>query len=211
MDCASVQKTKLTAELVLRAYAAGIFPMAENGDDSSVFWVDPQVRGILPMETFHIPRKLRKIIRRGEFEIRIDSAYEYVVGRCAEATADRAETWINKEIRSAYLELHRRGFAHSVETWMDGHLVGGLYGVSLGAAFFGESMFSRVKNASKVALVCLVSSLRSANYKLLDIQFVTDHLRQFGAVEIPSSIYLERLDDAIRYQAIFPTNASINP
>ena len=204
MDRKSAQQTKLTAELVLRAYAAGIFPMAENRDDPTVFWVDPRVRGVLPLETFHVPRKLRKIVRRGDFDVRCDTVFADVIEQCARSTEHRHETWINAGIRSAYIDLHDRGFAHSVECWRDDELVGGLYGVSLGCAFFGESMFSREANASKVALVHLVARLRMANYRLLDTQFVTDHLRQFGAVEIPCRVYLERLEDAIRYQTIFP-------
>lgn len=206
MDRTSAQQTKLTAELVLRAYAAGIFPMAENRDDPTVFWVDPRVRGVLPLETFHVPRKLRKVLRKGEFEVTCDTAFADVIDLCAETTDVRHETWINNEIRAAYIDLHQRGFAHSVECRQDGELVGGLYGVSLGSAFFGESMFSRVTNASKVALVHLVARLKAANYRLLDTQFVTDHLRQFGAVEIPCRIYLERLEEAIRYQTIFPAS-----
>jgi len=208
MDRTSAQQTKLTAELVLRAYAAGIFPMAENRDDPSVFWVDPRVRGVLPLETFHVPRKLRKVLKRGDFEISCDTAFADVIDQCAESTQERRETWINGQIRTAYIDLHQRGFAHSVECWYDGDLVGGLYGVSLGCAFFGESMFSRVTNASKVALVHLVARLKIANYRLLDTQFVTDHLRQFGAVEIPCRVYLERLEDAIRYQTVFPVDPS---
>jgi len=206
MDRKSAQQTQLTAELVLRAYAAGIFPMAENRNDPTVFWVDPRVRGVLPLETFHVPRKLRKIVRRGDFEVCCDTAFADVIDQCAQTTAERHETWINKGIRSAYIDLHDRGFAHSVECWRKGELVGGLYGVSLGCAFFGESMFSRETNASKVALVHLVARLRMANYRLLDTQFVTDHLRQFGAVEIPCRIYLERLEDAIRHQTVFPAD-----
>ncbi len=208
MDSKSAKQSKLTAELVLRAYAAGIFPMAENHDDPTVFWVDPRVRGVLPLETFHVPRRLRRAVRRNEFEVRCDTAFADVMDQCAAITTERQETWINGEIRRAYVDLHNRGFAHSVECWRDGELVGGLYGVSLGCAFFGESMFSRVTNASKVALVHLVARLRMANYRLLDTQFVTDHLRQFGAVEIPCRIYLERLEDAIRYQTVFPVNPS---
>ncbi|NQV45829.1 MAG: leucyl/phenylalanyl-tRNA--protein transferase [Rhodospirillales bacterium] len=206
MDHKSAKQSKLTAELVLRAYAAGIFPMAESHDDPTVFWVDPRVRGVLPLETFHVPRSLRKIIRRGDFDVRCDTAFADVVELCAETNGERQETWINEEIRRAYIELHQRGFAHSVECWRDGVLVGGLYGVSLGCAFFGESMFSREANASKVALAHLVARLRMANYRLLDTQFVTEHLRQFGAVEIPCRIYLERLEEAIRYQTVFPAD-----
>lgn len=208
MERKSAQQNQLTAELVLRAYAAGIFPMAENRDDPTVFWVDPRVRGVLPLETFHVPRKLCKVIRRGDFDIRCDTAFAEVVDHCAQSTDDRHETWINEDIRTAYIDLHKRGFAHSVECWRDDVLVGGLYGVSLGCAFFGESMFTRETNASKVALVHLVARLRMANYRLLDTQFVTDHLRQFGAVEIPCRVYLERLEDAIRYQTVFPVETT---
>lgn len=204
MDRKSAKQSQLTAELVLRAYAAGIFPMAENHNDPTIFWVDPRVRGVLPLETFHIPRRLRKVIRRGGFEVRCDTAFARVMDYCAAPTDERRDTWINAEIRGAYIDLHNRGFAHSVECWRDGELTGGLYGVSLGCAFFGESMFSRETNASKIALVHLVARLRMANYRLLDTQFVTDHLRQFGAVEIPCRVYLERLEDAIRYQTVFP-------
>ncbi len=204
MDRTVAEKGQLTPELVIRAYAAGIFPMAESRNDPSIFWVDPRVRGVLPLETFHVPRSLRKIVRREHFEVRCDTVFDEVIELCAQSINERRETWINDEIRDAYCELNRRGFAHSVECWRDGDLVGGLYGVSLGAAFFGESMFSRETGASKVALVHLVARMRLANFQLLDTQFVTEHLRQFGAVEIPCRFYLDRLEDAIKNQRIFP-------
>lgn len=203
MENTSVERRQLTPELVLRAYAAGIFPMAESADDPTVFWVDPKVRGVLPLETFHVPRKLRRIIRKRPFDVRFNTAFGTVMNRCAETGNNRKETWINKEIIDVYVALHERGFAHSVECWRDATLVGGLYGVSLGAAFFGESMFSGEANASKVALVHLVAVLVAGGYRLLDTQFVTDHLRQFGGVEIPARVYLQRLEAAIKHQGVF--------
>jgi len=206
MSNPSPEHHRFTPELLLRAYAAGIFPMAESRDDPSVFWVDPQVRGVFPLKTFHVPRSLRKVVRRGDFEVRCDTAFDDVVIACATTTEQRQETWINGEIQQAYGDLHRRGFAHSVEGWLEGDLVGGLYGVSLGSAFFGESMFSHCTNASKVALVHLVARLKMGGYRLLDTQFVTEHLRQFGAQELPSRIYQEQLEEAINYQAVFLQN-----
>ena len=206
MDRRGSDQQRLTPELVLRAYAAGIFPMAEFRDDPNVFWVDPKLRGVLPLDTFHVPRKLRRVIRRNKFDVRVDTAFERVMTICAETTDDRRETWINHEIQNTYVELHYRGFSHSVECWMDDQLVGGLYGISLGAAFFGESMFSRKTDASKVALVHLVARLVSGGFKLLDTQFVTDHLRQFGVVEMPARDYLVKLEDAISHQGVFLTD-----
>jgi len=194
---------RLTPELLLRAYAAGIFPMAQSRNDRHIFWIDPQMRGILPLEGFHVPKSLKKIIRHGVFDIRINTAFEQVINFCAQPFKNRRDTWINAEIMRAYTELHYRGFVHSVETWLENRLVGGLYGVAIGAAFFGESMFSRVTDASKVALVYLVERLRAGGYRLLDTQFVTDHLRRFGAVEIPCRLYLERLEDALKHTARF--------
>ncbi|MBK3733411.1 leucyl/phenylalanyl-tRNA--protein transferase [Azospirillum brasilense] len=188
---------ELSASLLLRAYAAGIFPMAENADSEELYWFDPERRGVLPLEGFHVPRKLRKTVRRGPFDLRFDTAFRAVIEACAEPTADRPKTWINGDILRLYTELHERGCAHSVECWSGGQLVGGLYGVALGGAFFGESMFSRVTDASKVALVHLVARLRAAGYTLLDAQFVTEHLSQFGAVEIPRSEYRRRLAAAL--------------
>jgi leucyl/phenylalanyl-tRNA--protein transferase len=194
---------KLTPDLLLRAYAAGIFPMAESADDPEIFWVDPEQRGILPLDACHVPHKLRKTVRHGRFEVRCDSAFAEVVRGCAEATPDRPDTWINAEILKLYVELHRRGQAHSVETWADGKLVGGLYGVSLGGAFFGESMFSRAADASKFALVHLVARLIEGGFELLDTQFTTSHLEQFGVVEIPRAEYQRRLAKALGARARF--------
>ncbi len=195
--------TRLTPKLLLGAYASGIFPMAESRDDRGLFWVDPDVRGILPLNAFHIPRRLRRTLRQARFEIRCDTAFEDVLRNCAEATDDRPETWINQEIETLYRALFDMGFAHTVECWEDGTLVGGLYGVSLGAAFFGESMFGRARDASKIALCHLVARLDLGGYQLLDTQFVTDHLRQFGAVEISRSKYRDLLATAVRQQATF--------
>lgn len=199
---------KLTPELLLRGYAAGIFPMAESRDDSGIFWVDPQVRGIMPLDAFHIPRRLKKTVRGNNFEVRLDTAFSEVLRMCGESEKSRPETWINPAIETAVNELFDMGFAHSIETWRDGKLVGGLYGVALGGAFFGESMFSRFRDASKIALVHLVARLRLGGYTLLDVQFITDHLRQFGACEIPARIYLEKLEDAIQVQGAFLGEAS---
>ncbi|MCW5698499.1 MAG: leucyl/phenylalanyl-tRNA--protein transferase [Rhodospirillales bacterium] len=193
----------LTPEMLLRAYAIGIFPMAENARDPNVFWISPQRRGIIPLDGFRIPRRLRRTVRRKPFEIRFNHAFASVMHACAEQREQRHETWINGTILRGYTALHRIGHAHSVEAWNDGRLVGGLYGVSLGGAFFGESMFSIETDASKVALVYLIARLRRGGFDLLDIQFVTDHLRQFGAEEISAEDYLQRLDEALLKSAVF--------
>jgi leucyl/phenylalanyl-tRNA--protein transferase len=193
---------KLTPELMLRAYATGIFPMAESRDDANIFWVDPQVRGVMPLNSFHVPRRLKKTIRGG-FDIRLDTAFADVLRLCGEKGNVRPETWINGTIENAVLGLFEMGFAHSIETWKDGKLVGGLYGIALGGAFFGESMFSRHRDASKVALVHLVVRLRLGGFTLLDVQFLTDHLRQFGAVEVPARTYLKDLNAALKIQGAF--------
>jgi leucyl/phenylalanyl-tRNA--protein transferase len=194
----------LSPEILLRAYASGIFPMAETADDPELFWVDPKRRGIIPLDAFHVPRRLRRIVRQNVFAIRCDTAFEAVMHGCAESSDKRPNTWINDEILELYTGLFARGAAHSVECWHEGELVGGLYGVSLGAAFFGESMFSRVTDASKVALVHLVARLRYGRYRLLDTQFVTPHLAQFGAIEISRARYRRLLAEALRYRAVFP-------
>jgi len=194
---------ELSLNDLLSAYAVGIFPMAEDRDDPDVFWVDPEERGILPLDSFHIPKKLRKLVRADRFAVRCDAAFMECVLGCAEPAPGRARTWINDTILNLYAGLHARGFAHSVECWSQGRLCGGLYGVSLGGAFFGESMFSRETDASKVALVHLVGRLKAGNYQLLDTQFVTDHLRQFGAIGIPRSEYKARLSRALQTHANF--------
>ncbi|WGF86959.1 leucyl/phenylalanyl-tRNA--protein transferase [Marinivivus vitaminiproducens] len=193
----------LTPELALRAYQLGLFPMARDRDDPTIQWIEPRQRGILPLDGFHVPRSLRKALRRAPFEVRVDTAFRAVIEACAEPGPDRERTWINDELIELYVGLFEAGYGHSVECWADQRLVGGLYGVSLGGAFFGESMFSRVTDASKIALVHLVERLRVGSYVLLDIQFVNDHLRQFGAIEIPRSIYRARLAEALMRDGSF--------
>ncbi|SDG50566.1 leucyl/phenylalanyl-tRNA--protein transferase [Thalassobaculum litoreum DSM 18839] len=189
--------SELQPELLLQAYAVGVFPMAEGRNDPRLFFVDPDNRGILPLDGFHISRSLRKTVRRRRFEVVWDRDFEATIDGCAEATRRRPDTWINPEIRRLYLALYARGHAHSVEAWKDGKLVGGLYGVRLGGAFFGESMFSRATDASKVALVHLVAKLKACGFTLLDTQFITDHLTRFGAMEIPRDAYRQQLATAI--------------
>lgn len=193
----------LTPELLIRAYAAGIFPMAESRHDPSIFWVDPEVRAVLPLDGLRVSRRLRRTVRRSPFEVRADSAFAEVIAACAEITPQRRDTWINAEIERAYLELHELGHAHTIECWQEDRLVGGLYGVALGGAFCGESMFSRATDASKVALVHLVARLRHGGFTLLDVQFTTDHLKRFGVVEIPARQYLRRLNNALAVRARF--------
>jgi len=194
---------ELTPELLLRAYAYGVFPMAESREDPELYWFDPERRGILPLESFHIPRKLRRTVRRGAFQVTSNQAFREIMEACRAPAPDRPESWINDRIIDLYCELHAAGHAHSIETWVGDELAGGLYGVSLGAAFFGESMFSRVTDASKVALVHLVARLALGGFRLLDTQFVTSHLSQFGATEIPRSVYKARLQEAIHKPAVF--------
>lgn len=193
----------ITPELLLKAYASGIFPMAESADDPQIFWVDPTERGILPLETFHMPRSLRKVIRRSAFTVTVDTAFAAVVDGCAEPAPGRDKTWINRQIRDLYVALYREGFAHSVEVWQDDGLVGGLYGVSINGAFFGESMFSRATDASKVALAFLCERLVRGGYLLLDTQFITSHLERFGAIEIERDEYQDRLQEALGVAATF--------
>lgn len=199
----------LTPELLLTAYARGRFPMAGDRDDPEIHWIEPLRRGVIPLDAFHVPRSLRKRIRQQPFELRIDTAFAEVIDACAEPAADRPRTWLNDELLTLYKALHRYGHAHSVEAWQEGRLVGGLYGVRLGAAFFGESMFSRARDASKVALVELVARLRAGGFVLLDTQFVTDHLARFGAVEIPRAEYKRRLAAALARQARWPPSAEL--
>ncbi len=200
----SARKIRLTPEILLAAYAAGVFPMAESADDPELFWVDPRHRGILPLDGFHIPRRLGRVIRQGRFTVSCDKAFEAVIRACAEATEKRPNTWINDEIVRLYSTLFARGAAHSVECWREGALVGGLYGVSIGAAFFGESMFSRETDASKVALAQLVARLRAGGYRLLDTQFLTPHLARFGGIEITRRHYHRLLAAALAYRTSFP-------
>jgi leucyl/phenylalanyl-tRNA--protein transferase len=197
------RQPELTPDILLRTYAAGIFPMAESADDPTLFWVDPDRRGVLPLDTFHVPRKLQKTLRSGRFEVRIDTAFADVIRMCGEANDGRPSTWINGEIIRLYAGLHRMGHAHSIESWRDGRLVGGLYGVALGGAFFGESMFSREPDASKVALCHLVARLRRGRFTLLDTQFVTRHLSQFGVREIARAEFRRLLAQALDVNAEF--------
>ena len=187
----------LDPDLLLRAYSVGVFPMASTRDAADVFWVEPKKRGVLPLDGFHLSRSLAKTLRADRFTVTVDAAFGEVVAQCAEATADRPDTWINPDIERAYAELHRRGYAHSVESWMGGELVGGLYGVRLGAAFFGESMFSRRTDASKVALAHLVARLKAGGFRLLDCQFLTDHLASLGTIEVARDDYVALLDSAL--------------
>jgi leucyl/phenylalanyl-tRNA--protein transferase len=194
---------EITPQVLLQAYCTGIFPMADSADDDSIFWVEPEFRGILPLDEFHIPRSLRKTLRRKTFDIRINTAFNQVVEKCAEETQERDKTWINEQIRQLYAKLHDMGYAHSVEAWADEKLVGGLYGVSVGGAFFGESMFSRQTDASKVCLVHLVERLIKRGFSLLDTQFTTTHLERFGVVEINKDQYLDLLQIAVAQKTDF--------
>jgi leucyl/phenylalanyl-tRNA---protein transferase len=187
----------ITPDMLLRAYSIGLFPMADSADDPELFWVEPEIRGIIPLDRFHVSRSLTKAIRRRPFDIRFDTAFAEVMEGCAQPAPDRPTTWINDTIRSLYAALHNMGHAHSVEAWEGDALVGGLYGVSLGAAFFGESMFSRRTGASKICLVHLVERLRSKGFQLLDTQFTTEHLKSFGAVDVPKAQYEVLLAKAI--------------
>jgi leucyl/phenylalanyl-tRNA--protein transferase len=187
----------ITPELLLRAYSIGLFPMADSADDPELFWVEPDVRGVIPLDRFHVSRSLAKTVRKSPFDIRYNTAFEDVIAACAQAAPDRPSTWINSKIRSLYATLHRMGHAHSVEAWEDGVLVGGLYGVSLGAAFFGESMFSRRTDASKICLVHLVERMKTGGFRLLDTQFTTEHLRTFGAIDVPKANYEDMLANAL--------------
>jgi leucyl/phenylalanyl-tRNA--protein transferase len=194
---------KLTPVILLRAYAEGLFPMAERRGDPTLYWVSPEKRGIIPLEAFHVPRRLARTVRNGAFTVTADTAFRDVMEACAASGPGREETWINDEILRLYCALHASGHAHSIECWQHGALAGGLYGVRLGAAFFGESMFSRVRDASKVALVHLVDGLKRGGFVLLDSQFITAHLARFGAIEIPREQYLMKLAYALSQDAIW--------
>ncbi len=194
---------ELTPSLVLAGYTFGVFPMAMDRDDPQVQFVEPETRGIIPLDAFHVPRRLRRQVRREAFDIRVDTAFAEVIDLCAAPTEARPETWINSAIRNAYLALAPSGHLHTVEAWDDDLLVGGLYGVAMGGVFFGESMFSRTDNASKIALVHLVARLRAGGFVLLDCQWRTDHLDQFGCVEIAQDRFKALLRDALRVHADF--------
>ena len=191
------RQPEVTPDLLLRAYSIGLFPMADSADDPELYWVEPELRGIIPLNHFRISQSLAKSIRRAPFRITVDTAFDAIVALCAEPAPDRPSTWINDRIKSLYGMLHRQGHAHSVEAWDGDELVGGLYGVSLGAAFFGESMVSRRTNASKICLVHLVERLKAQGYELLDTQFTTDHLKTFGAIDVPKARYRDLLEAAV--------------
>lgn len=197
----------LTPEMLLKAYSLGIFPMAEKREDDTIYWIDPEERGIIPLESFHISHSLKHSLRHDEFDFSVDQAFPEIIAACAQSRPGRQETWINHPIEKLCLDLHQMGFAHSVEVWSKGQLSGGLYGIALGGVFFGESMFSQATNASKVALVELVARLKAGGFRLLDTQFVTSHLMQFGAIEIPREEYRRLLKDALPVPAIFPLDA----
>jgi leucyl/phenylalanyl-tRNA--protein transferase len=208
----SARNFTLTADLLLRAYRLGLFPMAESRASRALHWLDPEARGVLPLDGFHLPRSLAKTLRTSQFTVTADADFPGTIAACAAARTNRPDTWINLEIERLFIELHRLGFAHSVESWVDGRLAGGLYGACLGGAFFGESMFSTTTDASKVALVHLVARLRLSGFVLLDTQFITAHLARFGAVEIPRAAYHARLAEAVEVPARFiasPDSAAI--
>jgi len=194
---------EITPEVLLRAYACGIFPMSESADDPTIFWVEPEQRGIIPLHGFRVSSRLARTVRSNVFQVTVNTAFKQTIAGCAEPQPDRDDTWINGRIRDLYTALHQIGHAHSVEAWQGGDLVGGLYGVSLGRAFFGESMFHRARDASKVALVHLVARLIAGGFVLLDTQYVTEHLRTFGAAEVPQRRYRVMLDEALNGTADF--------
>jgi leucyl/phenylalanyl-tRNA---protein transferase len=195
--------SEITPEVLLRAYACGIFPMAESADDPSLFWVEPEMRGVIPLHGFRVASRLARTVRSNAFTVTVDTAFKAVISGCAAPQPGRHDTWINKRIRDLYVGLHDMGHAHSVEVWQNDDLVGGLYGVNLGRAFFGESMFHRARDASKVALVHLVARLIAGGFELLDTQYVTEHLRSFGAIEIPRRRYTALLEHALKGEADF--------
>lgn len=204
---------QITPEIVLRAYAAGIFPMAESAEDPGIYWVEPRERGIIPLDGFHMGKRLARTVRADTYEVRVDRDFEGVINGCAAPAPDREKTWINTRIRRIYGDLFDLGYCHTVEVYDAGRLVGGLYGVSLGAAFFGESMFHTARDASKVALVHLVARLKRGGYLLLDTQFVTEHLARFGASEVSRREYKRLLGEALAYEArwdAWPTGEAIS-
>ena len=199
----SRRHVEITPELMLRAYRAGLFPMAEARDSPRLYWLDPEMRGVLPLDGFHLPRRLARTVLGATFQVSCDTDFAGTIGRCAAPAPGRQETWINSEIEALFIALHRMGHAHSIEVRANGVLVGGLYGVTVGGVFFGESMFSRMRDASKVALVHLVARLRLMDFSLLDTQFTTGHLAQFGTVDIPRAEYKERLARAVEQSVVW--------
>jgi leucyl/phenylalanyl-tRNA--protein transferase len=202
---------EITPEVLLKAYACGIFPMAESADDPALYWIEPDMRGIIPLEGFHLPARLARTVRGTPFTVWVDRDFDAVIDGCAEAKPDRDRTWINERIRKIYRGLFERGHCHTVEVYDGDALVGGLYGVSLGRAFFGESMFHRARDASKIALVHLIARLRAGGYRLLDTQYVTDHLKTFGAVEVGKRRYHRLLEDALVGETDFGALAHDRP
>ncbi|UDF02227.1 leucyl/phenylalanyl-tRNA--protein transferase [Asticcacaulis sp. AND118] len=194
---------EFTLDDLVQCYRTGIFPMSDARDDETLFLVDPPLRGILPLDGVHVPSRLARTVRNTPFTVKIDTAFRQVIELCAESARDRESTWISHSIQELYEALFARGLAHSVEVWDGARLIGGLYGVAINGAFFGESMVSRATDASKIALVHLVARLRAGGYRLLDCQFLTDHLRQFGVVEIPREDYKDRLKDALSVEGDF--------
>ena len=202
---------EITPQVLLKAYACGIFPMAESAEDPALYWIEPQQRGVLPLDQVHVPRRLARTIKQGTFDIRVDSDFDGVISGCAASRPGRRTTWINPRIRGLYRDLFQSGYCHTVEAWAGGRLIGGLYDVALNGAFFGESMFSTERDASKVALVYLCARLLRGGFLLLDTQFVTDHLRQFGTVEIERGDFHKLLERALAHEADFaalPKDAS---
>ena len=196
-------QSSLTPANIIKAYSIGIFPMAENHSDKNIFWIDPEKRGILPLECLHVSKSLRKTLRREHFHVTYNHNFDHIIKECARLSSTRSETWINQEIIEAYTDLHKMGYAHSVECWKKDKIVGGLYGISLGGAFFGESMFSRESNASKISLVHLVALLKDRGFVLLDTQFTTDHLEKMGVIEISRKTYHKKLQYALLKSASF--------
>lgn len=195
---------RFDADMLLDCYRQGVFPMADSREDMNLFLISPEIRGVLPLKGFHVPRRLRKTVRKDPYRVTVDQAFSRVMEGCAENTSDRPTTWINVPIQNLYSSLHKRGYAHSIECWNgEGDLVGGLYGVALGAAFFGESMFSRATDASKIALVHLVARLIDGGYELLDAQFHNPHLEQFGLVEMKKAEFMKRLEAALSREGDF--------
>lgn len=199
----SRRQMDITPELMLRAYRIGLFPMAESREARTLYWLDPEQRGVIPLEDFHLSRRLARRVRQAPYRITANQAFAEVIGECAAPRASSADSWINAEIQALFMALHRQGHAHSIEAWQGEWLVGGLYGVSLGGAFFGESMFSRADDASKIALVHLVARLRLGGFTLLDAQFQTPHLSQFGTQEVPRARYKQMLAVAVERPAHF--------
>ncbi|TXJ17338.1 MAG: leucyl/phenylalanyl-tRNA--protein transferase [Afipia sp.] len=203
MSSRDTASSEITPSVLLRAYACGIFPMSESADDPTIFWVEPEQRGIIPLDGFRVSSRLARTVRSDSFRVTVNTAFKQTIAGCAAPQPGRDDTWINGRIRDLYTSLHEIGHCHSVEVWHGDQLVGGLYGVSLGRAFFGESMFHTERDASKVALVHLVARLIAGGFVLLDTQFVTDHLRTFGAVEVPRRRYRAMLDEAVTGQGDF--------